>query len=49
MVRSIRQYAAQGFTVKSLVFDGEEAIAAISDNIAERKNKVIKDCVLCFR
>ena len=36
MVHQIRQYAAQGFTVKSLVFDDEGAVAAIADDIAEQ-------------
>ena len=40
MVHQIRQYAAQGFTIKSLVFDGEGAVAAIADDIAEQVVKL---------
>ena len=40
MVHQIRQYAAQGFTIKSLVFDGEGAVAAIADDIAEQGVKL---------
>jgi len=40
MVHQIRQYASQGFKVKSLVFDGEGAVAAIADDIAEQGVKL---------
>ena len=40
MTHQIRQYAAQGFSVKTLVFDGEGAVAAIAGDLADQGVKL---------
>ena len=38
MIHQIRRYSAQGFSVKTLVFDGEGAVAAIAGDLADQSS-----------
>ena len=40
MIHHIRQYSAQGFSVKTLIFDGEGAVAAIAGDLADQGIKL---------